>query len=158
LSIIIRDELMLWYLNYCALQGNAATANSASNSGGNSGTQGNDDQPSASSNTNPVASQPTVAAATAPRPLPLAPIVGEIVENPFERLQASGIDEKAFFARVQQNCELVMKRSQTMAGIREEEQALEAGIPLFQSVLDLISSATNPQKLAQMDAHWHPWF
>lgn len=29
--------------------------------------------------------------------------------------------------------------------------------PLHQSILDLISCAVNPQKLCQMDSHWHPW-
>lgn len=29
--------------------------------------------------------------------------------------------------------------------------------PIHQTILDLISSAVNPQKLLQMDPQWHPW-
>jgi len=122
LSIFIRDELLLWNLNYCAMQ-QQQSAEDANN-----------------------------------RTATTAPLIGEIVENPFEKLDAAGIDERAFFARVQQNCELILKRAQPLSCLKEEEQALDQPLPLFQSLLDLISSATNPQKLAQMDGHWHPWF
>lgn len=137
LPVFIRDELMLWYLNYCQMQ------------------QQQQQQISGQDGENPSSG---AAGASSPAAINRGPVSGEIVENPFEKLQAAGIDEKAFFARVQQNCELIMKRAQTLSCIKEEEQVLEQNSPLFQSVLDLISSATNPQKLAQMDAHWHPWF
>ena len=29
--------------------------------------------------------------------------------------------------------------------------------PVNQAVIDLVSAATNPQKLSQMEPHWHPW-
>lgn len=131
LPVFIRDELMLWYLNYCQVQ--------------------QQQQQQASGQDGEAQSPGTATVAR-------GPVSGEIVENPFEKLQVAGIDEKAFFARVQQNCELIMKRAQTLSCVKEEEQVLDQNAPLFQSVLDLISSATNPQKLAQMDAHWHPWF
>ena len=86
------------------------------------------------------------------------PVVGELVENPFEKLEAAGHDEKEFFSRVHQNCELIMKRAQAASCAKEQDHISETQVPLFQTVLDLISSATNPQKLAQMDGHWHPWF
>jgi len=128
LTVFVRDELLLWYLNYISVS-NPGAPTSARPGHPNSGTQ----------------SQPA--------------IIGEILENPLERLQAAGIDEKAFFGRVQQNCELILKRAQTLACIREEEQhATDTPVVLFQSILDLLSSAGNPQKLAQMDPHWHPWF
>ncbi len=134
LSIFVRDELLLWYLNYCSIQQQALPNASLGEMQSRQG-----------------------------------PVIGEVVENPFEKLEAAGIDERAFFGRVQQNCELIMKRAQTMSCIKEEEQIQQqpqagddhlanAQSPLFQTVLDLISSATNPQKLAQMDGHWHPWF
>lgn len=126
LSVFVRDELLLWYLNYCSIQQQQSTGVDTPD-----GQQGQ--------------AKP-------------GPVIGEIVENPFEKLEIAGIDEKTFFSRVQQNCELIMKRSQTMSCIKEQEQVSDHPIPLFQTVLDLLSSATNPQKLAQMDGHWHPWF
>ena len=85
-------------------------------------------------------------------------LIFDVFENPFEKLECNGIDEKLFLSRVQQNCELVLKRAQTMACFKEQEQTPDAPCPLFQSVIDLLSSASNAQKLAQMDVHWNPWF
>lgn len=125
LPLFIRDELLLWYLNYCAMHQQSGHEEAITNG---------------------------------PSSLGRVFIPGEVTENPFERLLSAGVDEKTFLSRVIQNCELVTKRLQALACIKEEEQALEQSVPLFQSILDLISSATNPQKLAQMDGHWHPWF
>jgi transformation/transcription domain-associated protein len=61
-------------------------------------------------------------------------------------------------AKIIQNVEIVMKRVQSMACHRESEKGAEVTQPLDQTVLDLISCAVNPQKLAHMDSHWHPWF
>lgn len=124
LSIFIRDELLLWYLNYISMQQTASESSNSEQSKSVSGI-----------------------------------ISGDFFENPFERLEAAGIDERAFFARVQQNSELIIKRAQALACRKEQEQSLDTpSFPLFQSILDLLSCATNPQKLAQMDGHWHPWF
>lgn len=123
LSIFVRDELLLWYLNYVSLQ------QAPTNLSGNQ--EDTKHGPS---------------------------IMGDFVENPFDKLVASGIDERAFFGRVQQNSELIIKRAQALSCIKEQEQLCDGGGTVFQTILDLISSATNPQKLAQMDAHWHPWF
>lgn len=60
-------------------------------------------------------------------------------------------------AKIIQNVEIVMKRVQSMACHRESEKGAEVTQPLDQTVLDLISCAVNPQKLAHMDSHWHPW-
>lgn len=60
-------------------------------------------------------------------------------------------------AKIFQNIEIVMKRVQSMACLRESEKGAEVSQPLDQTVLDLISCAVNPQKLAHMDSHWHPW-
>lgn len=75
-----------------------------------------------------------------------------------EILEQLNIDERQFLGRVIQNCELSMKRCQTLACIRETEKAGDGKTPAYQTILDLISCASNPQKLALMDAHWHPWF
>ena len=60
--------------------------------------------------------------------------------------------------KIIQNVEIVMKRVQSLACHRESEKGAEVTQPLDQTVLDLISCAVNPQKLAHMDSHWHPWF
>lgn len=84
---------------------------------------------------------------------------GQIVfKNDLELLDQLNIDERQFLGRVIQNCELTMKRCQTLACLKETERALDCKTSAVQTILDLISCATNPQKLALMDAHWHPWF
>ena len=60
-------------------------------------------------------------------------------------------------SKIFQNVEIIMKRVQTLGCSKEFEKASESLQPLDQTILDLISCAANPQKLAHMDAHWHPW-
>lgn len=59
--------------------------------------------------------------------------------------------------KIFQNVEIIMKRVQTLGCNKEVEKASESLQPLDQTILDLISCAANPQKLAHMDSHWHPW-
>lgn len=79
-------------------------------------------------------------------------------KHDLEILEQYNIDERQFLGRVIQNCELAMKRCQTLACIKETEKASDGKTCAYQTVLDLVSCASNPQKLALMDAHWHPWF
>lgn len=60
-------------------------------------------------------------------------------------------------SKIFQNVEIIMKRVQTLGCSKELEKASESLQPLDQTILDLISCAANPQKLAHMDGHWHPW-
>lgn len=67
--------------------------------------------------------------------------------------------------RIKPNIELFNKRLLTLACVKEAEVAQSAlnknddQIPCAnQAILDLISCATNPQKLALMDPVWQPWF
>lgn len=60
-------------------------------------------------------------------------------------------------SKILQNVEIIMKRVQTLGCSKEIEKSAESLQPLDQTILDLISCAANPQKLAHMDAHWHPW-
>ncbi len=78
-------------------------------------------------------------------------------KHDLEILEELNIDERQFLGRVIQNCELAMKRCQTLACLRETEKTSELKSSALQTILDLISCATNPQKLALMDAHWQPW-
>lgn len=59
--------------------------------------------------------------------------------------------------KIFQNVEIIMKRVQTLGCSKEVEKSAESLQPLDQTILDLISCAANPQKLAHMDSHWHPW-
>ncbi|KAI9362472.1 kinase-like domain-containing protein [Zopfochytrium polystomum] len=52
---------------------------------------------------------------------------------------------------VYQNSDLIIKRAQALACKAEREKGAEAGQSCNQSILDLISHAGNPLKLAQMD-------
>ncbi|KAJ1556369.1 hypothetical protein HK405_013845 [Cladochytrium tenue] len=52
---------------------------------------------------------------------------------------------------VNQNSDLVIKRAQALSCKAEREQGAEGGQPCNQTILDLISHAGNPLKLAQMD-------
>ena len=68
-------------------------------------------------------------------------------------------------SRIKPNIELFNKRILTLACVKELElaqnavQKSEDVIPSAnQAILDLISCATNPQKLALMDPVWQPWF
>lgn len=60
-------------------------------------------------------------------------------------------------SKIFQNVEIIMKRVQTLGCSKELEKSSESLQPLDQTILDLISCAANPQKLAHMDGHWHPW-
>ena len=60
-------------------------------------------------------------------------------------------------SKIFQNVEIIMKRVQTLGCSKEVEKSAESLLPLDQTILDLISCAANPQKLAHMDGHWHPW-
>ena len=120
-TLFVRDELFIWYLNQ---------------------------QPQ----TSPSSSDESAF-------IQRTSVLSEIVEDPFEKIASLGIEQAAFLARVLQNCELVAKRAQTLACLKEESTRPTDREPHgMQTALDLISSATNPQKLALMDAHWHPWF
>ncbi|ORY29461.1 hypothetical protein BCR33DRAFT_724710 [Rhizoclosmatium globosum] len=50
------------------------------------------------------------------------------------------------------NCDLLVKRTNALACKAEREKGVESGHPANQTILDLISQAGNPLKLAQMDA------
>ncbi|KAJ3037893.1 hypothetical protein HDV00_001237 [Rhizophlyctis rosea] len=55
---------------------------------------------------------------------------------------------------VSQNVELVMKRAQALSCKAEREKANEKVEPVCQTMLDLISNAVNPSKLAAMDVQF----
>lgn len=60
-------------------------------------------------------------------------------------------------SKILQNVDIIMKRVQSLGCSKELEKAADSLQPLDQTILDLIACATNPQKLAHMDSHWHPW-
>ena len=70
------------------------------------------------------------------------------------------------YCKVSQNFELCYKRTQTLACLKEKEHTLNPNVRnnhiisqiITQPIIDLLSCSINPQKLAQMDGMWHPWF
>ncbi|KAJ3121303.1 hypothetical protein HK098_003792 [Nowakowskiella sp. JEL0407] len=62
------------------------------------------------------------------------------------------LDHSNFKDAVSQNVELIIKRAQSLSCRAEREKVSEnSTIPVNQTILDLISTAVNPLKLAQMD-------
>ena len=59
---------------------------------------------------------------------------------------------------VSQNTRLIINRAQTLGCKNERDNLTDRSEPLNQTVLDLISQATNPLKLAQMEALFMPQF
>jgi transformation/transcription domain-associated protein len=57
---------------------------------------------------------------------------------------------------VNQNVRLILSRAQTLSCKVERDHGADKVEPLYQTVLDLISQATNPLKLAQMDISYLP--
>lgn len=61
--------------------------------------------------------------------------------------------------QVATNVDILIRRASAMACVSEKEKdKVESGnaIPGNQTILDLISQAVNPLKLAQMDLGWCP--
>ncbi len=62
---------------------------------------------------------------------------------------------------VQQNVEFIVRRALALARTQQNTQGGEnqqAGVlPACQNVVDLVSRATDPMKLANMDGLWMPW-
>ncbi|KAJ3229390.1 hypothetical protein HDU78_009079, partial [Chytriomyces hyalinus] len=52
---------------------------------------------------------------------------------------------------VNQNCDLLVKRTQALACKAEREKGIEMPHPANQTILDLMNQAVNPLKLAQME-------
>ncbi|RUP49800.1 hypothetical protein BC936DRAFT_141434 [Jimgerdemannia flammicorona] len=60
---------------------------------------------------------------------------------------------------VARNVDYVLKKTQFLSCKMEREKvkAVNSNTPVNQSIIDLISQAGNPQKLAQMECTWMPW-
>jgi transformation/transcription domain-associated protein len=57
---------------------------------------------------------------------------------------------------VNQNVRMILNRAQVLSCKTEREQTGDKVEPMYQTILDLISQATNPLKLAQMDINYLP--
>jgi transformation/transcription domain-associated protein len=57
---------------------------------------------------------------------------------------------------VAQNVDVLVRRAGALACAGEREKGVADGVPAMMSVLDLISQAVNPLKLAQMDLNYIP--
>ncbi|KAG1474893.1 hypothetical protein G6F56_000065 [Rhizopus delemar] len=67
------------------------------------------------------------------------------------------VTDVQFRERVNSNVLQVQTKAQFLSCKADREKTLSAGKPLNQNVIDLISQASNPQKMAQMECTWMPW-
>ncbi|KAI8368238.1 uncharacterized protein BYT42DRAFT_123486 [Radiomyces spectabilis] len=59
--------------------------------------------------------------------------------------------------RINTNVLQIMAKARFLSCKSEREKTINANKPTNQNVIDLISQASNPQKMAQMDCTWMPW-
>ncbi|CAO3595980.1 unnamed protein product [Absidia cylindrospora] len=59
--------------------------------------------------------------------------------------------------RINTNISQILTKSQFLSCKTDTEKTINANKPTNQNVIDLISQATNPQKLGQMECTWMPW-
>ncbi|CEP07551.1 hypothetical protein [Parasitella parasitica] len=67
------------------------------------------------------------------------------------------VTDVQFRERINTNVLQVQTKAQFLSCKAEKEKTMNAGKPLNQNVIDLISQASNPQKMAQMECTWMPW-
>ncbi|KAI7899883.1 uncharacterized protein BX663DRAFT_576399 [Cokeromyces recurvatus] len=67
------------------------------------------------------------------------------------------VNDTQFRERINTNILQVQTKAQFLSCKADCEKTLSAGKPINQNVIDLISQASNPQKMAQMDCTWMPW-
>lgn len=67
------------------------------------------------------------------------------------------VTDAQFRERINTNVLQVQTKAQFLSCKADKEKTLSAGKPLNQNVIDLISQASNPQKMAQMECTWMPW-
>ncbi|CAO3646013.1 unnamed protein product [Mucor fragilis] len=67
------------------------------------------------------------------------------------------VTDAQFRERVQANVNQVVTKAQFLSCKTENDKAASAEHPISQNVIDLISQASNPQKMAQMECTWMPW-
>ncbi|KAJ1989114.1 transcription-associated protein 1 [Dimargaris cristalligena] len=66
-------------------------------------------------------------------------------------------DLPALRDKVNQNINTIIIKTEALSCRNDREKGAEKNIPACQTVLDLISHATNPEILARMDCIWMPW-
>ncbi|KAG2237337.1 hypothetical protein INT48_009070 [Thamnidium elegans] len=67
------------------------------------------------------------------------------------------VTDAQFRERINTNVIQVQTKAQFLSCKSDREKTLNTGKPLNQNVIDLISQASNPQKMAQMECTWMPW-
>ncbi|OZJ06116.1 hypothetical protein BZG36_01053 [Bifiguratus adelaidae] len=67
------------------------------------------------------------------------------------------IPDQTMRDRVAQNLDYIIKKTQFLSCKLERDKSNNTNKPANQSIIDLISQASNGQKLAQMECTWMPW-
>ncbi|KAI9495464.1 hypothetical protein BDB00DRAFT_870320 [Zychaea mexicana] len=67
------------------------------------------------------------------------------------------VTDAQFKERVNSNVMQIVAKAQFLSCKADREKTINANKPTNQNVIDLISQASNPQKMAQVDCTWMPW-
>ncbi|CAO3644378.1 unnamed protein product [Mucor hiemalis] len=67
------------------------------------------------------------------------------------------VTDTQFRERVQTNVNQIMAKAQFLSSRMEVTDNVNSDKPVSQNIIDLISQASNPQKMAQMECTWMPW-
>ncbi|KAF7725495.1 hypothetical protein EC973_009595 [Apophysomyces ossiformis] len=67
------------------------------------------------------------------------------------------VSDAQFRERVNTNVHQIKTKAQFLSCKAEREKTINANKPTNQNMIDLISQASNPQKMTQMDCTWMPW-
>ncbi|KAI9356612.1 hypothetical protein BD770DRAFT_444067 [Pilaira anomala] len=67
------------------------------------------------------------------------------------------VTDVQFRERVQANVVQVMTKAQLLSCKTDRENTANTNKPVSLNIIDLISQASNPQKMAQMECTWMPW-
>ncbi|KAJ1966774.1 transcription-associated protein 1 [Dispira parvispora] len=75
----------------------------------------------------------------------------------WQTLYQKTLEQPVLREKVLQNIHTVMTKAEALSCRNDREKGAEMNVPACQTVLDLISHATNPEILARMDCIWMPW-
>ncbi|KAJ1975068.1 transcription-associated protein 1, partial [Dimargaris xerosporica] len=67
------------------------------------------------------------------------------------------LDQVALWEKVNQNIQAIMTKAEALSCQNDRARGADKVVPACQTVLDLMSHATNPEILARMDCIWMPW-
>jgi transformation/transcription domain-associated protein len=67
------------------------------------------------------------------------------------------VTDVQFHERIQANVQQIITKAQLMSCRNETEEVVSGRRPVSQNIIDLVSQASNPQRMAQMECTWMSW-